>query len=290
MQQWMSRLLRDLLATVLAFPVVVFGQTPDNLPGLIAFTSTQDGHSSIYMMRANGSIPRRVTDGADPSFSPDGSKIVFVRGGDIYLANQNGANITQLTHHGLGIIASSPVFNTKGDCIAFVTGPDVPNPLTSVRMINSDGSDECTLATMGSDPVFSPDGLNLVFARNDSLYTMSIKAMNRQQYIPYLLYNFGPGTIVRYPSFTTFSNGVAYSLCPTNGTPVWSIVMLMSSQNRTRSVMTNNAFQPAFSPDGHYFAFSRDGDIYIMSINGGTPIRLTSSIADETDPAWWAPR
>jgi Tol biopolymer transport system component len=48
---------------------------------------------------------------------------------------------------------------------------------------------------------------------------------------------------------------------------------------------------PAISPDGKQVAYSWDGnrknfDIYVKSIEGGTPHRLTDNAAHDIDPAW----
>ena len=50
--------------------------------------------------------------------------------------------------------------------------------------------------------------------------------------------------------------------------------------------------QPAVSPDGQQIAFSWNGaqgdnfDIYIQHVAGGTPLRLTTNVADDISPVW----
>ena len=74
----------------------------------IVFCSGRTGAFEIWSMDANGHDQRHVTDlGAFarfPDVSPDGSRIVFGDGGvngdandDIYVANLDGAGLTQLT-------------------------------------------------------------------------------------------------------------------------------------------------------------------------------------------------
>jgi Tol biopolymer transport system component len=75
---------------------------------MIAFTSNRDGGQwHIYVMNADGSNVRRLTDGkmdVTPTFSPDGNWIAFAstRGGqfDIWMVDIHGGNLTQITKTG----------------------------------------------------------------------------------------------------------------------------------------------------------------------------------------------
>jgi Tol biopolymer transport system component len=71
--------------------------SPDGLK--IAFISTHDGDPEIFVMNADGTGLRKLTDNtavdAAPSWSPDGGKIVFTsdRGGsfELYRMNSDGS-------------------------------------------------------------------------------------------------------------------------------------------------------------------------------------------------------
>src|SRR5213593_140785 len=73
--------------------------------GLVAFQSDRDGHNEIYVMNAGGANQTRLTDNVEgnsqPSWSPDGTKIVFSSNRDgnaeIYVMDANGANQIRLT-------------------------------------------------------------------------------------------------------------------------------------------------------------------------------------------------
>ena len=68
----------------------------------MAFVSERDGNQEIYVMNADGTGVRNVSNhpGRDetPNLSPDGSKVVFVSTRnnvvDIYLVNSDGTNLT----------------------------------------------------------------------------------------------------------------------------------------------------------------------------------------------------
>jgi len=74
----------------------------------IAFASNRDGGQyRIYVMNADGTNVRRLTDGRNdhtPTWSPDGNWIAFTsaRGGqpDIWMVDIHGGNLTQITKTG----------------------------------------------------------------------------------------------------------------------------------------------------------------------------------------------
>ena len=82
----------------------------------IAFESFRDGNYEIYVMNADGSGQTRLTNnGATdvwPSWSPDGSQILFssgqtVTGLDLYVMNADGTNMRKIHEYpGLDFEAS----------------------------------------------------------------------------------------------------------------------------------------------------------------------------------------
>jgi TolB protein len=73
----------------------------------------------IYVVNADGSGLRRLTQGMDPSWSPDGTQVVFARWTEpwgIYAINADGSNERLLFSSS---VARSPVFSPDGSEIAF---------------------------------------------------------------------------------------------------------------------------------------------------------------------------
>jgi Tol biopolymer transport system component len=73
----------------------------------IAFGSSRDGNFEIYVMNADGSNARRLTNSpaldVRPAWSPDGKRIAFTSNRDgnyeIYVMNADGSEPRRITHH-----------------------------------------------------------------------------------------------------------------------------------------------------------------------------------------------
>ena len=117
-------------------------------PGLrmgkkIAFTSIRDGSQEIWVMNADGSNQRRITQGLDkcwgPQWSPDGSKILFYSGadgsaGNIYVVKPDGTGLVQLTKSGKDRV---PQWSPDGKMILFDSRRDGP---LQVLLMMADGT------------------------------------------------------------------------------------------------------------------------------------------------------
>jgi len=73
-----------------------------------------DGSNAVKLTFLEGSIGRS-------SWSPDGSKITYQSGGDIYVLNSDGTNIVMLTDNSGKINArdANPFWSPDGSKIAF---------------------------------------------------------------------------------------------------------------------------------------------------------------------------
>lgn len=248
----------------------------------IAFTSTRDGNSEIYVMAisdetdADSSDQRRLTstpeDELYPDWSPDGTQIAFTieRDGhtDIYVieildgTTADGSNYRRLTDNDTD--DWEPAWSPDGTQIAFISNRDGNDEIYVMAVsdeTDADGSDQRRLTNNPGwdyDPAWSPDGTQLAFTsqRDGSyldLYVMDI------------------------------SDGLE-----TGDNKLWRL---------THSKYSYEHF-PTWSPDGSQLAFMANDEgnfeIYVMDVSDADNVeqdyldrqRLTNIPADDYSPDW----
>ena len=130
-------------------------------PALV--TMNADGTARTVIFRPSGK--RRAL--FSPSWSPDGSQIVFCMFGDqgsrLFVINADGSGLTKITRGNHN--DSSPSWSPDGTAIAFSTYKHQHNFLMTMDI---DGSDRTVLVARGQndEPDWSPDGSQIVFSRN----------------------------------------------------------------------------------------------------------------------------
>jgi len=119
----------------------------------------------IYLAARDGSIAGVLTAGSRPSWSPDGRKILLVRGAEIQLIDADDSVVTSLSP------GKEPAWAPDGRRLAFVNGE-------GIAVMNADGSgirillshrfrgDTYTPWDLGiGKPAWSPDGSRIAFGR-----------------------------------------------------------------------------------------------------------------------------
>ncbi|MEJ7862326.1 MAG: Calx-beta domain-containing protein, partial [Pyrinomonadaceae bacterium] len=161
---------------------------------IVFTTSPTRENTRIYLMNSDGSamdsygrtqiqLTNGVSSDYEPSFSPDGSKIVFTSkriatdNPEIYTMNSDGSAPTRLTNS--AGIDQSPSFSPDGSKIVFSTNRGGGN--YEIYSMNSNGSGVTGLTNLPSnelDPSFSPDGSKIVFTSDRIATTRKIYTMN----------------------------------------------------------------------------------------------------------------
>lgn len=168
----------------------------------ILFEAKIGVNSNIYVMNIDGSNETQLTNytsvtgtyTGDASWSPDGSKIVFITGKDtdggsgIYTMNSDGTNVTRVIHNFIGNGEQSPKFSPNGNKILFESLIGINS---HIYTMNTDGSNEIQLTNFTSgtgvytgDASWSPDGSKIVFITGkdtdggSGVYTMNSDGTN----------------------------------------------------------------------------------------------------------------
>jgi TolB protein len=215
----------------------------------IAFASKRSGTFDLYAMGADGSGTRRLTstkeDDGQPSWSPDGRRIVFVRGasGRLFVMAADGSGAHRLTDEEAE--EGEPAWSPDGRWIVYVRKA----PGSSTRelwLVRPDGSGKRRLTSMNAvalGPAWSPDTRQVVFSSN----------VDQAQFDIYIVDLARPGGDVRLLTSTrTDSFEPAWS--PDGATIAYSeegalhAVDLAGGEPRRLTDPANNDSSPAWSP------------------------------------------
>jgi Tol biopolymer transport system component len=226
---------------------------------LIAFHSTRDGNSEIYVMSAAGTGVTRLTKDPlfdrNPTWSPDGTKIVFEHGPeqynarDLYVMNADGTGVRRLTQSNADDF--DPAWSPDGKRIAFASTRDGG---IDVFVMNADGSQVVNLTKTPESqefgPSWSPDGTGIAFHSNRARRS---------------------------------------------GQRISQDIFVMNADGSGVQRVTTNAFDdynPSWAPDGNEIAFqtNRDRnprmDIYYVSLRTHEEVRLTNFAGEHIVPNW----
>jgi Tol biopolymer transport system component len=240
---------------------------------------------NIFSMNADGSNEVNLTKTEDPvinfepSFSPDGSKIVFMRqrppdgDQDIWVIDANGTGAVELTNSP-GINETEPEFSPDGTKIVYVSAD--PKPIGTDKYGNEYGYE------------FSND-----------IWVMNANGSSPEQLTETnsIVHNVGP-------TWSPDSTKIAYSTAecpppeppaepPVCGMPTASGLHVMNADGTEKTLLLNEgnqirSGQLSWSPDGTRIAFDSwiaGGIISTVEATGGAPTLLVAN-ATAHYPSW----
>ena len=259
----------------------------------LAFASSRDGNTEVYVMAADGTDPTNLTQNADTDgwnivWSPNGQRIAFTSERDgnteVYVMAADGTDQTNLTQSAGDDWA--PVWSPDGQRLAFASNRDGN---TEVYVMAADGTDQTNLTQSAGDdwaPVWSSDGQRLAFASNrdgnTEVYVMAADGTEPTR----LTQNAGDD---RDPVWAPDGQRLAFASDRDGNTEVY--VMAADGTNPTSlTYHFSGEWSPVWSPDGQRIAFlsNRDGntEVYVMAADGSNPTNLTQNVGDDWSPVW----
>jgi Tol biopolymer transport system component len=214
---------------------------------------------------------------ADPSFSPEGGRIVFARcpvAGRCRIATVavTGANETDLTRPPRAGDDESPSFSPDGSRIVFTRAERSGRHLF---VMDANGHDVTRLTSgpvQDRGGVYSPDGSSIVFERYQTGAGFRIFEIPAGGGTPSRLTS-GRGDYS--PSISPYGSGILFVRRAGTGSAIW---IMQADGRRERPLTTLRAgisdAQPTFSPDGFQIVFNR--------LNGASPAGEPLMVMDVT--------
>lgn len=288
--------------------------------GKIAYRSYNRDDGGIYIINPDGSGETHVANtgggpevqppgSADgvPTWSPDGTKIAFVRFTsiyDIFVTDPDGSNQTNITNTP-DELESWPAWSPDGSKIVFLDQPAGEGDTSDIYVMDSDGSNRTRLTNddvrQVYGPVWSPSGSKIAFVGRPSCYFTG-EGEEQVEVCPdseiYIINTDGTGQ-------TNITNNLRSDADP-DWSPDGTKIVFSSTRDGTRDIyvmksdgsevtrLTNDGFEdggPVWSPDGTKIAFSRylgsnNNDIYTMNTDGTGQTNITNSPAYDEYPDW----
>lgn len=279
------------LLALLAMPAAAQAAFPGQ-NGKIAFTSA----NQIWTMQPDGSGRTQLTspppgfrDGA-PSWSPDGSRVLFdrldCRSGtscnsySIRVVNADGTSDTQVIATG-----QTPSWSPTGTRLVYTVQSQTSN-CGQIYTAKADGTgqavfstfcDETTDCCLGA-PSWSPDGRTIAYQWQTWEEVPDPNCVPSEP--QFCEFDYGPPMLVptgdrgAAPNWSPDSEEIAYQVTAwfTQGGPI--AARRADGFAPARQLTSSQDSEPAWSPDGTEIAFVRAGSIYVISAADGSGVTL----------------
>ena len=267
----------------------------------IAFVSTRDGMSEIYVMNADGNEQLRLminpAQDLSPAWSPDGARIAFASNRDgnweIYTIDDRGGDLRRLTEsEGFD---GAPSWSPDGTRIAFTSARDGN---LEIYVMNADGSAQTRVTTSAKAEDAAPAWAPASPACGSLSGAIAFESDRDGDYEIYAIQPDGSGlenlTDNSVPDFNVSwapdCSAVAFDRPVGGNYDVFTLALATRTETRLTSALEEDS-RPTWSPNSQAVAFTslRDGhyEIYVMASDGSGQRDISHSFpATDSQPAW----
>ncbi|CAG1008960.1 eukaryotic-like serine/threonine-protein kinase [Anaerolineales bacterium] len=292
-----------------AIPVGQITPTPIGADYLqIAYASTRTGVAQIYLTGLLGDEAIAITNmpggACQPSWSPDGNRLVFTspcaikkdsyKGSDLYIINVDGSGLQQLpSSPGGGDF--EPAWSPDGKKIAFTSLRDGYMQIYSYD-VDSGKMDRLVKTPLNKparQPSWSPDSRQIIYAYQRiatyELWLMSSLGSNERQF-------FASGDVLsnQYPSWSPDGQYVLFSQRSEAEFTFPNLFSIKAGEPNSALQIKMGVLSVEnvnYSPGGNWIAYESGGDrgyhVYYSTPSGANQARVTEDVTfDDFDPAW----
>jgi Tol biopolymer transport system component len=280
--------------------------------GQLAFASARSGLPQIYLINTDRTglqlITHMESGACQPSWSPDGSQLVFIspcreradfftdayNDASLYIINADGTELRPLT----AVPGSDfdPAWSPDGTRIAFTSLRDGTR---DIYVLTLESGDITRLTTAQQpiqenlQPVWSPFGNQIGYTvKRYGAYQVWVMSDTGESKVQ--IARSGLQLWDYLPTWGPDGETILFNQRDLNSGRPWLMSIRYEDRNTKTPVrleLTPPVEDVQFSTDGLWVAFEGvveldNYDIFFATISGGDLIRLTNDPADEFDPAW----
>jgi len=273
--------------------------------GQIAYVSNLTGLPQIWLMNADGTAPRRISEmpegACQPAWAPDGTRLAIISPCAFNQETYPGASIFIITVDSTEVVRLptvpggdfDPAWSPDGTRIAFTSLRDFNRAQVYVINLADNTVKSISANTVrDSQPYWSPDGRQVVFVSTRrgpyQIWTMSSDGGDQT------LFSRSGSLKDTHPVWSPDGQAILFTQSEVLGGVPRLVAIRVTEGNFTESRVVEVLIpmrEATYSQDGAWIAFEGwpDGsnhDIFIMTSNGLGRQRLTYDAAFEFDPAW----
>ena len=276
--------------------------------GEIAFASARGGLPQLYLMNADGTDARQLTNANEgacqPAWSPDGARLMYTSPCRANQESYPGSGILildleDMSSRPLPTIPGGgdfdPAWSPDGQRVAFTSMRERERP--HVFVMNLDGSNLTSLSAplaMQSQPAWAPNGQQLAISSNElgnpRLFLIPVSGEGAERF------SWGNSDGDTYPDWSRDGQNVVFERSVDKASRLY-VGQYGASGPASNPVCPEGPLsvmpmaEPRWSPDGSWIVFEtwpdgKNHNIAILSVSCTNFAELTTDTALDFDPAW----